>query len=82
MSNIVKTPGTCGGRARIANTRIPVWLIVLWVEKHNCTVEDIADMYPYITKDLIREALEYAAGVNRPEINQDILDQEEEQDWW
>lgn len=81
MSNIVKTPGTCGGRARIAHTRIPVWLVVLWHEKHGCTVEDITNTYPYVTEAVIAEALEYAKA-NRPEINQDILDQEEEQDWW
>jgi uncharacterized protein (DUF433 family) len=28
-SQIEKTPGVCGGDARIGNTRIPVWLLVL-----------------------------------------------------
>ncbi|NEO64576.1 MAG: DUF433 domain-containing protein, partial [Moorea sp. SIO4G2] len=27
-TGIEKTPGVCGGDARIANTRIPVWVLV------------------------------------------------------
>ena len=28
-SSIEKTPNVCGGDARVRNTRIPVWLLVL-----------------------------------------------------
>jgi uncharacterized protein (DUF433 family) len=34
---IVKTPGTCGGRARIAGTRIKVEHIYNWVEQPGMT---------------------------------------------
>lgn len=54
---IVKTPGTCGGVARIDGTRIAVWLIVSL--KKSQTDEQILYSYPHITQKDIVDCMRY-----------------------
>lgn len=46
---IVKTPETCGGRARIAGQRIRVQDIVIWSEHRGMTPDEIVSHFPSIT---------------------------------
>jgi uncharacterized protein (DUF433 family) len=46
---IQKTPDVCGGGARVANTRIPVWLLVL-MRKHGRSDAATLDNYPTLTQ--------------------------------
>jgi uncharacterized protein (DUF433 family) len=48
-SSIEKTPGVCGGDARVANTRIPVWLLVLH-RKTGRTDGEVLKSYPTLTR--------------------------------
>jgi uncharacterized protein (DUF433 family) len=43
---IVKTHGTCGGRARIAGTRIKVEHVYNWVERQGMTPTQVVKEYP------------------------------------
>jgi len=45
---VQKTRGVCGGGARIGNTRIPVWLLVL-ARKQGQTDLQLLDAYPSLT---------------------------------
>jgi uncharacterized protein (DUF433 family) len=47
-SFIEKTPGVCGGDARVRNTRIPVWLLVV-ARKWGRTEEELLADYPTLT---------------------------------
>ncbi|MBD2691579.1 DUF433 domain-containing protein [Anabaena catenula] len=55
---IVSTQGTCGGRPRIANTRITVQYIVNEI-KSGMTPEEIIEDKPYLTIAGIYTALAY-----------------------
>lgn len=55
---IVKTKGTCGGRARITGTRITVQYIVNEI-KAGVTPEEILEDKPYLTLAGIYSALAY-----------------------
>lgn len=73
---ITHTPGVVGGRARIRNTRIPVWSIVE-AKKMGMTDERILNAFPALSLNDIENALQYYA-THRSEIEADIADQEEE----
>lgn len=73
---ISRTPGVVGGRARIHNTRIPVWSIVE-AKKMGLSDERIMSMFPSVSLNDIENALHYYAH-HRSEIESDIADQEEE----
>ena len=45
---VVRTPGVCGGDARVADTRIPVWLLVLARKRGQSDDQLLAD-YPTLT---------------------------------
>jgi uncharacterized protein (DUF433 family) len=47
---IVKTPGTCGGRARIAGTRIKVEHVYNWVEHQGMSPAQVVKEFPHLTK--------------------------------
>jgi uncharacterized protein (DUF433 family) len=47
---IEKTPGVCGGDARVAGHRIPVWLLVLKKKMGQSDANILAD-YPTLTPD-------------------------------
>ncbi len=53
---IVRTPGTCGGRARVDRTRIPVWLIVSAVIRAGRSPEEFVEDYPRITLSQVHDA--------------------------
>jgi uncharacterized protein (DUF433 family) len=67
---IVKTPGTCGGRARIANRRIPVSSIYRWFLSGR-SPEDILQKYEGVTLAEIYAAIAYALA-NRDEVRAEI----------
>ena len=56
---IVKTPGTCGGRARIAGHRVRVQDIVIWHEHQGLTPDEIVSHIPTITLADVHTALAY-----------------------
>jgi uncharacterized protein (DUF433 family) len=56
---IVKTPGTCGGRARIAGHRVRVQDIVIWHEHQDLTPDEIVAQTPTITLADVHIALAY-----------------------
>ena len=57
--HIEKTPGTCGGRARIAGHRIRVMDIVAQHEKWGRSPDEIVDTYPGISLADVHAALAY-----------------------
>jgi len=71
---IEKTPGVCGGDARIANTRIPVWLLVGY-RKDGVDDAGLLQMYPSLTLADLSAAWWYYAE-HRNEIEQSIREQE------
>jgi uncharacterized protein (DUF433 family) len=72
--SIVKTPGTCGGSARIDNTRIGVWLIYRWMQMNSDAT--ILDWYPTLKQsdlDDVRKWIEVPE--NFADIERDIQEQ-------
>src|ERR1700730_11720071 len=69
-SSIVKTPGTCGGDARVDNTRIPVWLLVLH-RKFGRSDAEVLDSYPTLTQADLDAAWDYYRD-NPVEVEQTI----------
>jgi type III restriction enzyme len=70
VCTIRKTKGICGGRARIAGTRIPVWGIEN-ARRMGLSVSEILKRYPSISRDGILAAWEYAA-IHAAEIDREI----------
>jgi uncharacterized protein (DUF433 family) len=56
---IVSTQGTCGGKPRIAGTRIRVQDVVAWYEDQRRTPEEIAEAFPQLTLADVYAALAY-----------------------
>ncbi len=56
---IVKTPGVCGGKARIAGHRVRVLDIVAWHEHQGMTPDEIVSHVPTITLADVHIALAY-----------------------
>lgn len=67
---IVKTPGTCGGRARINGRRIPVSSIYRWFLS-GLSPEDILAKYEGVTLAEVYAAITYSLA-NRDEIAAEI----------
>ena len=67
---IVKTPGTCGGRARIAGKRIPVSSVYRWFRR-GCQPEDILEKFDGVALAEIYAAISYALS-NLEEITEEI----------
>jgi len=57
-TRIEKTHGICGGNARVARTRIPVWLLVLNRRWGKSDVEVLAS-YPVLMQDDLDAAWDY-----------------------
>ena len=72
---IVKTPETCGGRARIAGRRIPVSSVYRWFLS-GFGPEDILEKYEGATLAEIYAAITYALA-NRAEIAAEIEREDE-----
>lgn len=68
------TPGTCGGKVRIAGRRITVHQIAIWHEQCRESVEDIAKEYDLSLAD-VHAALAYYYD-NRPDIDREIAESE------
>jgi uncharacterized protein (DUF433 family) len=72
---VVRTPGVCGGRARIAGTRITVWGLV----RHGqlgLTDDAILEATPGLSREQLEAALLYGAE-HAEEIARDLADNEE-----
>jgi uncharacterized protein (DUF433 family) len=72
---IVKTPGVCGGQARIAGTRIKVKHVFTWVERMGLTPAQVVADYPHLSMAQVHAALAYFWS-HQDEIHQDIEDEE------
>jgi uncharacterized protein (DUF433 family) len=73
--SIVRTPGVCGGAARLIRTRIPVWALER-MRQLGVSESDMLRSYPNVcTADLV-QAWAYVER-NREEIGQAILENEE-----
>jgi uncharacterized protein (DUF433 family) len=67
---IVSTPETCGGRPRIAGTRISIAQIAVW-SKQRLSVEEILEEIPYLNLAQVYAALSYYHA-NRNEVEADL----------
>lgn len=56
---VEKTPRVCGGEARIANTRIPIWVLVE-ARRLGYTDADLLTSYPTINATDLANAWSYA----------------------
>lgn len=74
---IQKTPGVCGGRACVGNTRIPIWTLINFLQQ-GATDEDMIQAYPALTVDHLNLVQEYYK-THRAEIDLDIREQDEEE---
>jgi uncharacterized protein (DUF433 family) len=73
---INKTPGVCGGRARVGNRRIAVWSLV---DSRNLGVSEeqlLTDFSPPLTREELNAAWRYAE-LHADEIAADIRDNED-----
>ena len=72
---IEKTPGICGGEARISGTRIPVWVL-----EQACRIgaseEQLLGAYPTLRRADLAHAWSYVKN-NPSEIERDIAENEE-----
>ena len=74
--HVVRTPGTCGGRARIEGTRIAVWLVVSSVLRGGTTPEEFIEAYPHVTLAQVYGALSYYYD-HRTTVDADLRDQDQ-----
>lgn len=58
-TRVVRTPGVCGGDARIDGTRIPVWLLVN-ARRLGASDAEILFSYPQLTPADLAAAWEFA----------------------
>jgi uncharacterized protein (DUF433 family) len=71
---IVRTPGTCGGRPRIAGTRISVQNVAIWMNS-GWSPEKIVEQYRHLRLSQIHAAVAYYHA-NRAEIDARIAEDE------
>ncbi len=74
-SRVSKTPGVCGGDARITGTRIPVWVLVNYCRLRGSSA-GLLDAYPSLTAADLAAAWAYAAA-HLHEIDRAIRENEE-----
>jgi uncharacterized protein (DUF433 family) len=70
-SHIEITPGTCGGKPRIAGHRIRVEDVVVWHERMGQSADEIVTRYPQLTLADIYAALTYYHD-HREEVDADM----------
>ncbi|MFB8791725.1 MAG: DUF433 domain-containing protein [Potamolinea sp.] len=75
---IVSTPGTCGGRPRIAGRRVSVQAIAV-LYKQGMKPEEIVEEFEFLTLAQVYAALAYYHA-NKDEIEADLAFQEAEAD--
>ena len=71
---VVKTPGTCGGRARLAGRRIPVSSVYRWFLNGH-SPEDILGKYEGVKLAEVYAAIAYALA-NRSELTTEIEEED------
>jgi len=59
IEHIVLTPGTCGGKPRIRDTRIKVRDVVVWHERLGQSADEIVRDYPHLQLADVYAALAY-----------------------
>jgi len=59
VEHIVVTPGTCGGKPRIRDTRITVRDVVVWHERLGRSADEIVRDYPHLQLADVYAALAY-----------------------
>jgi uncharacterized protein (DUF433 family) len=69
---IVRTPDTCGGKPRIAGTRIQIKHVALMHERQGMTAGEILAEFPHLTLAGIYAALSYYHD-HRDEVDGEIL---------
>jgi uncharacterized protein (DUF433 family) len=72
---IIKTPGTCWGKPRIAGTRIQVEQVVIWHEQMGMSLAEIASRWPHLKNADLEAALAYYHE-HRAEIDGDLAEGE------
>src|SRR3954447_17887563 len=70
--HIVSTPDTCGGKPRIAGSRIRVKDVVIWHVHQGMTPAEIVSKWPHLTLASIYAALAYYHD-HREETNAEIM---------
>jgi uncharacterized protein (DUF433 family) len=60
-AGIEKTPGVCGGDARVANTRIPIW-VILQARNLGSSEAELLENYPTLTATDLTDAWAYATA--------------------
>jgi len=74
QNQIQITPGVCGGRARIRNTRIPIWTLVAY-RQQGAPDEELLANYPGLTVDDLKAAWDYYEQ-HSEQIEQEIVQDE------
>jgi uncharacterized protein (DUF433 family) len=69
--HIVSTPDTCGGKPRIAGSRIRVKDVAIWHDRQRMTPSEIVSKWPQLTLASVYAALAYYHD-HREEINAEI----------
>jgi uncharacterized protein (DUF433 family) len=69
--HIVSTPDTCGGKPRIAGSRIRVKDVVIWHDRQGMNPAEIVSKWAHLTLSDIHAALAYYHD-HREEINVEI----------
>ncbi len=77
MERIEKKRDVVGGRAKVKDTRIAVWLTIAYLESRH-TYEYLLENLPTITREDI-EACESYYAENKAEIDRDIADQDSDE---
>jgi uncharacterized protein (DUF433 family) len=54
---IVSTPDTCGGKPRIAGSRIRIKDVAIWHDREGMSAADIISRWPYLTLSSVYAAL-------------------------
>jgi uncharacterized protein (DUF433 family) len=75
---IRKTAGVCGGKARVRNTRIPVWTLV-GRRRHGTSEAGLLDDYPGLTREDLAAVWAYY-DAHKAEIDAEIAEEESEDD--
>lgn len=68
FSRIVSNPAVLGGKPCIRDTRISVEFIVELMAS-GANIDDILRAYPHLSREGVEEALRYAAGFLKNEVN-------------
>jgi uncharacterized protein (DUF433 family) len=76
IKHIESTPGTCGGKPRIAGSRIRVQDIYIWHELVGRSAEEIVASFPQITLADVYAALTYYWD-HRDQIQEQMNEEEE-----